>query len=61
MVEDIVNMKKEYSFCAFLWTPRKANSTMHFVAKMSLGGNLQSDWCISKPISMRCTLANDCN
>ena len=61
MMEDIVNLKKEFSFCAFLWTPREANSIMHFVAKMSLAGKLQSDRCISKAISLRCILANDCN
>ena len=61
VVEDIINLKKEFSFCVFLWTPYEANFAMHHVAKLSLVGKLQSNWCISKPILLRCIWANDCN
>ena len=52
VVDDVLKMKKWFSQCALLWTPREGNQVAHHVAKLLLAGNLKGDWVIRNPLSV---------
>ena len=52
VVDDVLKMKRWFSQCALLWTPREANQVAHHVARLLLARNLKGDWVIINPPSV---------
>lgn len=59
VIGDILEMKKAFSVCAFVWAPRLANQPADLVGKLLLAGTLPIDWVWHKPQSLASLLSKD--
>ena len=56
---DILQLKKQFLRCGFLWTPRSTNAVAHLVAQKSLRGLLNADWVLHLPNDLITALSLD--
>ena len=59
VIEDTLELKKNFSDCALVWAPREANRPADHVAKLALAGSLPDNWVLCKPYSLASSLRLD--
>ncbi|XP_057459002.1 uncharacterized protein LOC130749647 [Lotus japonicus] len=59
IVEDIIEIRQRFQYCAFTWTPREGNLVAHLAAKSCLEGNLGRNWSWCPPMVIFNALQKD--
>lgn len=59
IVSGIIEIKKNFTSCEFLWTNRGANKVADCVANLASTNSLPRNWFFAPPIALRSLLLKD--
>lgn len=59
IVADVISMVDKFRRCVFSWIPRRGNEVAHVIAKLASNGQLQGNWLVNLPQTLRQALTRD--